>query len=298
MLCCWRKILPDHPSLCWHASLLVGICMANLNRSHRFSASESANDECKEYLEDVIGQQLIPRLLNSQNYSQRLANPEVSGASGQALPEFTDFTNACRLVDSWLVNQIVDDLIAKGLPQERIFLDLITPAARHLGALWDSDLCSFTDVTCGLANMHHVIYRLGYEFRDGPHTKGELANVMMCCAPGSMHLLGVTIVGDIFKRAGANVVIEVSSTQEELARATANEWFDVIGVSVSTEAQLLGLKSLVQDLRKSSGNPNVKVLLGGPIFLLIDATADMFDADVISNNAQDVLYVLKSFVAK
>jgi methylmalonyl-CoA mutase cobalamin-binding subunit len=113
-----------------------------------------------------------------------------------------------------------------------------------------------------------------------------------------MHLLGVTIVGDIFQRAGANVVIEVSSTQEELVRAVANEWFDVIGVSVSTEAQLLGLKSLVQDLRKNSGNPNAKVLLGGPIFLLIDATADMFDADVISNNAQDVLHVLKSFVAK
>jgi len=272
--------------------------MPKSNSLQRFSVSGSANDECKEYLEDVIGQQLIPRLLNSHNYSERLATPNAPASSGEAIPEFNDFTEACRLGDSVRVNKIVHSLIAQGFSQESIFLELITPAARHLGALWDSDLCSFTDVTCGLANMHHVIYRLGYEFRDGPHIKGEKSNVMMCCAPGSMHLLGVSIVGDLFRREGASVVIEVSSTKEELVRAVSNEWFDVIGISVAIESQLLSLKSLVQDLRKSSGNPNVKVLMGGPIFMLMDVTADMFGADVISNNPQDVLTLLKTFTAK
>lgn len=146
--------------------------------------------------------------------------------------------------------------------------------------------------------MHHVIYRLGYEFRDGPHVKGEQTNVMMCCAPGSMHLLGATIVGDLFRREGASVVIEISSTEQELVRAVANEWFDVIGISVSLESQLLGLKTLVQKLRKSSGNSNVKVLLGGPIFMLVDATEKMFDADLIAINAPQAVALLKSFAAK
>ena len=258
----------------------------------------SANDECKEYLEDVIGQQLIPRLLNSQNYSERLSSPEVSGDSAKDIAEFNDFIDACRQGDSLNVNQIVDSLVAQGFSQEKIFLDLITPAARRLGALWDEDLCSFTDVTCGLAIMHHVIYRLGYEFREGPHVKGEKTNVMMCCAPGSLHFLGVSIVADLLKREGATVVIEVSPTEEELVRAVANEWFDVIGISVAIESQLLSLKSLVQALKKNSGNPDVKVLLGGPIFMLVNVTAAMFDADVISNNAQEVVALLKNFSAK
>lgn len=272
--------------------------MPKLNSLQRLNVPASANDECKESLHDVIVDQLIPRLLNSQNYSERLATPEVSGANHGALLEFSDFTVACSQGDSLRVNQIVDSLIAQGLTQERIFLDLITPAARHLGTLWDNDLCSFTDVTCGLAIMHHVIYRLGYEFRDGPHVRGEQTNVMMCCAPGSLHLLGATIVGDLFRREGASVVIEISSTQQELVRAVANEWFDVIGISVAIESQLLQLKSLVQELKKSSGNPNVKVLLGGPIFMLVDATADMFDADTIAKDAQEVVHLLKSFAAK
>lgn len=272
--------------------------MTKLNSLHRLSVQESANDECKEYLEDVIGKQLIPRLLNSQHYNERLASPEVSGADAVALPEFSDFTDACRNGDSLRVNHIVDTLIAQGFAQEKIFLELITPAARHLGSLWDKDLCSFAEVTCGLAVMHQVIYRLGYEFREGQHGKGDKTNVMMCCAPGSSHLLGATIVGDLFRREGASVVIEVSSTQEELVRAVANEWFDVIGISVAIESQLLELKSLVKELKMSSGNPNVKVLLGGPIFMLIKATPDMFDADAISNNAQEVVSLLKSFAAK
>jgi len=272
--------------------------MTKLNSLHRLSVQGSANDECKEYLEDVIGKQLIPRLLNSQHYSERLASPEVSGADAVALPEFSDFTDACRNGDSLRLNHIVDALIAQGFAQEKIFLELITPAARHLGSLWDKDLCSFAEVTCGLAVMHHVIYRLGYEFREGQHSKGDKTNVMMCCAPGSSHLLGVTIVGDLFRREGASVVIEVSSTKEELVRAVANEWFDVIGISVAIESQLLELKSLVQELKKSSGNPNVKVLLGGPIFMLVNATIDMFGADAVSNNAQEVVALLKSFAAK
>jgi methanogenic corrinoid protein MtbC1 len=227
-----------------------------------------------------------------------LDSPEVSGASELNLPEFTDFTDACRTGDSLRVNQIVDALISQGFTQERIFLNLITPAARHLGALWDKDLCSFTDVTCGLAIMHHVIYRLGYEFRDSPHIQGEKINVMMCCAPGSMHLLGATIVGDLFRREGASVVIDVSSTEKELVRAVANEWFDVIGISVAIESQLLELKSLVQALKKNSGNPNVKVLLGGPIFMLVNASKEMFDADLIAQNAPEAVVLLKSLAAK
>jgi len=105
-------------------------------------------------------------------------------------------------------------------------------------------------------------------------------------------------VGDLFRREGASVVIEVSSTQVELVSAVANEWFDVIGISVAIESQLLELKSLVQELKMRSGNPNVKVLLGGPIFMLIEATPDMFGADAISNNAQEVVLLLKSFAAK
>ena len=269
-----------------------------MSSANRLQAPRSANDECKDSLQKVVEEQLIPRLLSSQNYSARLSAQDISEANPEPFPEFNEFTKACREGDSLKVNTIVDALVAQGVVHERIFLELITPAARHLGALWDQDLCSFTEVTCGLALMHQVTYRLGYEFRDGPQAEGQLAHVMLCCAPGSMHFLGATIVADLFRREGASVVIEISSTEQELVRAAANEWFDVIGISVALESQLDKLPELIARLKKSSGNPHAKVLLGGPIFLLIDAQPEMFGADAISNNPIEVVALLKRFASK
>lgn len=266
--------------------------------ANRLRETWSANDECKDSLQTVVAEQLIPRLLSSQNYSARLAAQEISESNPEPFPEFNEFTTACREGDSLKVNKIVDALVDQGVVHERLFLELITPAARHLGALWDKDLCSFTEVTCGLALMHQVTYRLGYEFRDGPQAEGQQAHVMLCCAPGSMHFLGATIVADLFRREGASVVIEISSTEQELVRAAANEWFDVIGISVALESQLLKLPELIARLRKSSGNPHVKVLLGGPIFMLIDAQPEIFGADAISNNPTEVVALLKRFASK
>ena len=270
----------------------------SLSSTKRLDDSRSANDECKDSLQKVVEEQLIPRLLSSQNYSARLSAQEISDSNPEPFPEFNEFTNACRKGDSLKVNKIVDALVVQGVVHERIFLELITPAARHLGALWDKDLCSFTEVTCGLALMHQVTYRLGYEFRDGPQVEGQQAHVMLCCAPGSMHFLGATIVADLFRREGASVVIEISSTEQELVRAAANEWFDVIGISVALESQLLKLPELIARLKKSSGNPHAKLLLGGPIFMLIDLQPEIFGADAISNNPTEVVAMLKRFASK
>jgi methanogenic corrinoid protein MtbC1 len=106
------------------------------------------------------------------------------------------------------------------------------------------------------------------------------------------------MVSEFFRADHWQVVVEISTSEQALLHTVSHEWFDVIGISVSLESQLLGLKTLVQKLRKSSGNSNVKVLLGGPIFMLVDATEKMFDADLIAINAPQAVALLKSFAAK
>jgi methanogenic corrinoid protein MtbC1 len=268
------------------------------NPSQRLSYSNAANDECKETLLDVIEKEIIPRLLNSQQSLSHI-NPVATELSiGDPLPEMLAFTDYCVKGDALNVTQIVDQLIDRGLRQDRIFLELITPAARHLGVLWEKDECSFSDVTCGLAMMHQVTYRLGYGFSDAPIVQGETTRVMLSCAPGSQHFLGLTIVADFFRREGANVVIEISSTESELMRAVANEWFDVIGISVAIETQLPQLKKLIANFRKNSGNPHVRIMLGGPIFTIQDHTAEQFGADAISTDAIEAVALLKNYSNK
>jgi methylmalonyl-CoA mutase cobalamin-binding domain/chain len=256
----------------------------------------SLRDDCKDSLLAVIEEQIIPRLLNVQQFFPGKATNSAEEILGAEQPEFEAFTQHCLKGDALKANQIVDSLSERGLAHDRIFLELITPAARHLGALWDQDLCDFTQVTCGLAMMHQMIYRLGYESPAGQSAEGASERVMLACAPGSQHFLGLTIVADFFRQAGSEVVLEISSSESELLRAVANEWFDVVGISVALEAQLQTLPDLIAHLRASSGNPKVRVVLGGPIFLIHDFGPDNLGADAIFTDAREAVGAVQRLV--
>ncbi len=256
----------------------------------------SLQDDCKDSLLAVIEEQIIPRLLNVQQFFPGKATNSVEEILGAEQPEFEAFTQHCLKGDAVMANQIVDSLTERGLAHDRIFLELITPAARHLGALWEQDLCDFTQVTCGLAMMHQMIYRLGYESPAGQSGEGASERVMLACAPGSQHFLGLTIVADFFRQAGSEVVLEISSSESELLRAVANEWFDVVGISVALEAQIQSLPNLIAHLRASSGNPKVRVVLGGPIFLIHDFSPDNLGADAIFTDAREAVGAVQRLV--
>jgi len=92
------------------------------------------------------------------------------------------------------------------------------------------------------------------------------------------------------------VVLEISSSESELLRAVANEWFDVVGISVAIEAQLSTLPNLIAHLRASAGNPKVRVVLGGPIFLIHDVSAAQLGADAIFTDAREAVGAVKRLV--
>lgn len=256
-------------------------------------ASGAFDQDCKGTLHVVIENQIIPRLLNVLPMDSANAQAwSVDWPLGER-PEFLAFTQLCLQNDAAQANRFVDGLMDRGLTPAQVFMELVTPAARHLGVLWDRDECDFTQVTCGLAIMHQMIYRLGYETPTAALNEGEQESVMLACAPGSQHFLGLTIVADLYRKAGANVVLEISSTESELLRAVSHEWFDVVGISVALAAQLQSLPSLIAHLREQSGNPQVKVVLGGPVFLFNPITAQALGADAIFTDAQAALQALK-----
>jgi methanogenic corrinoid protein MtbC1 len=189
----------------------------------------------------------------------------------------------------------VEELLRQGLTESEIFLDLIGPAARFLGEQWEDDRVDFLEVTLGLVSMHELTHRLGYEYQAGPQTLGPTYRIMLSCVPGSMHLLGPVIVSSFFRAEGWQVVLEVSPTESELSHAVANEWFDVVGVSVSTSDQLTKLKQLVKVLKKSSRNPSLSVLAGGPIFLDTSLSADKFGLDSICTDPQEAVEIAGGF---
>ena len=61
---------------------------------------------------------------------------------------FQEASAACAYVES---------LLARRVTPSAVYLDLLTPAARQLGAMWDEDRCDFTQVTVGLMRLQQVM---------------------------------------------------------------------------------------------------------------------------------------------
>lgn len=253
--------------------------------SQRRADAGSSDQECRRSMRMVLESQIIPRLVNAHRTGE-----EVAANSSTSQPfdgEIAAFASLCAAGKRQEAVLLIERLQSHGLDHEGVFVDLITPAARLLGRQWEDDLLGFSEVTVGLVLMHEVVHGMGYEYHDGPQAAGGVKRVMLACAPGSQHVLGLAIVAEFFRKAGWQVVLEVSPSGTELCRAVRNEWFDLVGVSVALDSQLVALSGLVENLKAASRNPTTPVLLGGPIFSTGAHRAETFGAQAICVDARD-----------
>ena len=261
-------------------------------RSSATSLAPVSDDSCKDSLRHLIESQIIPRLLEATAMEQASNDAQTFHAQYVGSPQEVEaFAHSCMALDTTTSSQFMDDMVAQEFSIESLFLNLISPAARRLGEQWDNDALDFTQVTLALQRMHHITHRLGYEFQAPAHQADDPKSVMLASAPGSQHLLGLVMVSEFFRKGGWQVTLEITNTERELMHAVANEWFDLIGLSVGLQEQLIDMASWISRLKKFSRNPNVGVLLGGPAFLNQQHDPQFLGVDAIATDASAALEI-------
>ena len=109
-------------------------------------------------------------------------------------------------------------------------------------------------------------------------------------------MLGTTIVADFFRKEDWQVVVAISSSANELIQTVSNEWFDVLGLSLSIDQQLTCLADLIHQFKNLSLNPRMVVMLGGPIFSAKKLAAKDFGANGICDNAKHAVGLAASLL--
>ena len=256
------------------------------------------NFECQSSILSIVEAQIIPRLL----VSKQIGKPHLTlVSSSKAMPskkEIETFTELCVSESSKDAQSFVDDFLDTGLSTEDIFLGLLTPAAKYLGSQWDDDRMDFSQVNLGLVRLHSIANEIRRTSKSGQLVKDKAKCVMIASAPGSMHMLGTTIVADFFRKEDWQVVVAISSSANELVKTVSNEWFDVLGLSLSIDQQLTGLADLIDQFKSLSLNPRMVVMLGGPIFSAKKLDANDFGANGICDNAKHAVGLAVSLLPK
>ncbi|HEY5281904.1 MAG TPA: cobalamin-binding protein, partial [Polyangia bacterium] len=192
----------------------------------------------------TIEAEIIPRLmLAHRTNSLELMSCEVA-SSTIGRDEVLAFASLVIAQPAEMAIAHVEARRAEGVPLEAIYLDLVAPAARHLGELWEADLCDFTQVTLGLWRLQQVMHELSPVFQNETDCEARPRRALLVPAPGSQHTLGLFMVSEFFRRAGWDVWGEPTTTTD-LAAIVRAEWFDLVGLSVGSECGLEGLSSLI-----------------------------------------------------
>lgn len=257
--------------------------------------SHQADHRVHAVLKSVLEHELIPRLMNAH----RSPLPHASSAAGAAAAsaqQVIDKAHVQTLVEISLngeaerAREFVFRLRDEGASVESLYLDLITPAARLIGAMWEADTCDFVLVTLALLRIQQVMYDLSPEFiQEGGEPSSRRALIVP--APGSHHTLGAAMVADFFRRDGWDVLSSHDLTRADVLRAVRKEWFDVVALSISAPNQVISTSTLISDIRKLSSNKGILVMVGGPLALSVPDLATRVGADTVTLDAKQAVDV-------
>lgn len=174
--------------------------------------------------------------------------------------------------------------LAEGMSVDTVFLNLLAPAARHLGELWETDAANFVSVTLAMGRLQRIMRHLGQHFFEEP-AAGAGESVLLTIIPGEQHSFGLSMVTEFFRRAGWNLCTGPFSSHQELTSLVSSHWFDIVGFSVSSDRKLDELRNDVQSIRQTSRNKHVGIILGGPMVAARPDLLTSIGADMISGHA-------------
>ncbi|TXI19818.1 MAG: cobalamin B12-binding domain-containing protein [Roseateles sp.] len=230
----------------------------------------------------LVELEIIPRLMllhRAPASGLRVGALAITPAHVDALTERAVHDDA----DS--ASRYVRGLLDAGATQEQIFLDLLTPCARHMGVLWEQDVWSFSEVTIGLWRLQRVLHELSARpDRLAPRAPQE-RRILLAAEPGTQHTFGVAMVAEFFCRAGWLVDCEPQARWTELRARLGRQWFDVFGLSISSSEGIPQIASVILDMRKASANPGLFVMVGGPMAAQMPDLARLCGADAAAGDA-------------
>ncbi|MFO1151689.1 MAG: cobalamin B12-binding domain-containing protein [Alsobacter sp.] len=182
-----------------------------------------------------------------------------------------------------LSSEFIRDLEDRGLSLDRLFVDLLEPAARCLGTMWDEDECSFIDVTIGVARLQQLLAVFSRSWVVPAFRQKR--RVCMLSIAEEQHSFGVTMVETFLRAGGWEVTSERGMTLQQVAPLLRSQWFAVVGLTASTDRQIGSLTATIRQIRQHSRNPVVGIMVGGPPFSDCPRLAAQVGADATAINA-------------
>lgn len=265
------------------------------NTSPQHSGDKSTDLKIMELLAQMVEGDIIPRLMLAHK-THREQN------QGKAAGKVLGHTAVVDLAHILLTHE-VDDVelimhayLSSGMHLDEIYVDLMAPAARHLGEMWENDTATFADVTIGLGRMQTLLNHLSDSYRNQEEVRDDLASGLFVTPAGEMHSFGIRMVDELFRRAGWRTLCEPNSRINDVLAMVASEGFHILGIGISTESQVPFVRELIRQVRKVSHNRHILVLVGGSYIVGRPELAASIGADFSASDGREAIAIAETVI--
>ena len=260
-------------------------------QSDEITAEKLSNDSINAVIEGDI----IPRLLMAHSAAGTMPAHDGTAQIDPSLAKSFALL-PLRLEASSLLEE-VDTFLDEGVSVEAIFLDLLAPAARRLGEMWETDEADFVDVTMGLWRLQEVMREISARAPRPPvQPCANAPRSLFAPMPGDQHYFGALMIDEIFSRAGWNSTVLTKPLRKEVLDLVSRESFDVVGLTISRDCPSSAVANFVTAMRSVSANPNLSILIGGRMINQNPAIVAEVGADGTGADARAALEVAQRLV--
>jgi MerR family transcriptional regulator, light-induced transcriptional regulator len=190
-------------------------------------------------------------------------------------------------------------LVASGASLDGLCLNLLAPAARRLGDLWEDDIVDFTEVTIALGRLQGVLRGLSASMQLPRSVAGAGRKALFVSVPGEQHTFGLAMVCDFFRISGWAVWSESleHTKASALVSLIHDQHFDVVGFAIGNDKSITALAELIRNVRQSSMNRQVGILVGGPLLVARPQIATLVGADATGADARQAMLEAEKLLA-
>jgi methanogenic corrinoid protein MtbC1 len=233
----------------------------------------------------TIQNEIIPRLMMAHRTPTECAMPNLVipySISAADVANFVDLLLEGRQSDGldW-----IEEARGKGVSIESIFLNLLAPAARQLGELWEDDERDFTEVTLGLAELHKILHVLPSMSELHKQYVPNGLTILLMPSPGDQHTFGLAMVAEFFQRDGWAVDGGTFAAADNPALLVKAKRYDAVGFSLATGLGFNRLQDCISAIRKTVSPDKLCIIVGGPFFVDNPDKVSLVGADLFVQDA-------------
>lgn len=238
-------------------------------------------------LATAVAEEVVPLLVLAHR-GPREANPGPGAADGVLAESVPVLARLAARSEVDAAVELIEGLHALGHPLDALYLDVVSPAARHLGQLWHEDEISFAEVTIGVLALQRLLHALDHAFCFCADVarRDPAKSVLLAPRPGEPHGFALDMIGSFLRRAGWEVTTVAAPDEAGLCAAVQARWYAVLGVSDSCGTSTDAMAGIIHAVRRASRNRELRVMVGGPAFAGDPEQAIRVGADATAADAR------------